>query len=455
VTGLDMRLRLEPTLEVGQAVRVHVRADVLDNLGYGTTPDVLPSWSGQAYATAFAASPQGGLNAASDAIRIKQAWGEVVLPFGTLAAGRMGALVNWGTGFFVNNGNCISCDYGDTGDRIALTIPILGHYLTALYEMSASGPYAQPFAQQVNLEPRASVNTGALAFARFDSPEAQRRRLAAGRTLLQYGLLVSYRSQDLDAPAWTQPGGLSRVGWRPSDFVKRDTQSAAADLWVLVQRGGLRAELEVAGVWGRVGDASNQAGVSLTQPITMAQYGGVASLAYQFRVPVRLRLEAGFASGDDAPGFGVRVAPGQVTTQKGDLDGPQLRPPADWTVDNFRFNPDYHIDLILFRRIIGEVTDAMYLRPTIGFGPFGGRMSGLSAEATVIASRAVSASTPPGQDANLGVEIDLRVRWRIVAGFEVNAAWGVLVPGAGFRNLELQLDPKPAQALEVILAYRI
>ena len=54
----------------------------------------------------------------------------------------MGALVSWGTGFFVNNGDCLGCDFGDSGDRIALTIPILNHYITALYELSASGPYA-------------------------------------------------------------------------------------------------------------------------------------------------------------------------------------------------------------------------------------------------------------------------------------------------------------------------
>ena len=38
-------------------------------------------------------------------------------------------------------------------------------------------------------------------------------------------------------------------------------------------------------------------------------------------------------------------------------------PPRDRTVDNFRFHPDYRIDRILFREIIGTVTDAVYLRP--------------------------------------------------------------------------------------------
>ena len=454
LTGLDMRFRLEPTLSIGQAVKVHVRADVLDNVGFGSTPDVLPSYTGAAYATGPAQSPESGENALKDAIRIKQAYGEVVLPFGVLQAGRMGAPFNWGTGFFVNNGSCISCDAGDTGDRIALTVPLFGHYVSALYELSASGPYAVPFAQNIDLDARAHVDTFALAFARFDSPEAQRRRVRSGRTLVQYGLFASYRGQELDAPAWTQPNGLLRT-YGPNDFVKRDVKSLAADLWVLVQHKGLRAELEAAGSWGRIGDATNQAGVSFTDPVTTAQYGAVASVAYQFGFPLRLRLEGGFASGDDAPGFGVRIVPGQYTSQKGDLDGPQLRPPADRTVNNFRFHPDYHVDLILFRRIIGTVSDAMYMRPSIAVGPFGGRMSGFSAEAVLIASRAIYATTPPGQDASLGVELDVRARWRIEPGFEINAAWGLLLPGPGFKNLALAIDPKPAQALEVILAYRL
>ena len=49
----------------------------------------------------------------------------------------------------------------------------------------------------------------------------------------------------------------------------------------------------------------------------------------------------------------------------GQLDGPQANLPRDHTVDNFRFHPDYHIDQILFREIIGTVTDAIYVRPHV------------------------------------------------------------------------------------------
>jgi uncharacterized protein (TIGR04551 family) len=178
-------------------------------------------------------------------------------------------------------------------------------------------------------------------------------------------------------------------------------------------------------------------------------------LAYSFRLPFRLRVEVGVASGDDAPGFGNRFPPGQLTTQKGDVDGPQLRPPADMTIDNFRFSPDYHVDLILWRRILGQVTDAVYVRPSLRVGPFGSVDHHIVLEASVIDSNALYATTPPGQTAHLGAEVDLSARYRYERGFEVWLSYGVFVPGEGFRNLQLKLEPKPAQALELILGYRI
>jgi uncharacterized protein (TIGR04551 family) len=454
VTGADMRLRLEPTLEVGQAVRIYMRIDVLDDVGFGSTPDVLPSYNVYALGTQAAISPEGGYNALHDAVRIKRAWGDVTLPFGVLSAGRMGALVNWGTGFFVNNGDCIGCDFGDSGDRIALTLPILHHYLTVMYELSASGPYVTPWAQPIDVEPNAQVNTFAFDFARLDSPAAQRRKLLAGRTLVQYGILGSYRFQTLDAPAWTQPGGLLR-SYAAGDFVARDLQSFAGDVWLLIHAGGLRAEMEFATVVGRIGDATNAPGVSFRQPITATQLGGVGSLSYSFHFPFRLRVEVGGASGDDAPGFGVTSPAGVYITRKGDLDGPQVRPPADMTIDNFRFHPDYHVDLILWRRIVGSVSDAVYVRPSLRLGPFGSANHNISFDLAFIESNSLYATTPPGQATHLGEEVDFGVTYKYEPAFEINVQYGVFVPGDGFRNLDLNLAPRPAQALEVILAYRL
>ena len=45
-------------------------------------------------------------------------------------------------------------------------------------------------------------------------------------------------------------------------------------------------------------------------------------------------------------------------------DQPQsLKYRRDNRIDNFRFHSDYRVDRILFREIIGTVTDAMYAKP--------------------------------------------------------------------------------------------
>lgn len=451
----DMRMRVEPTLTVSSAVRVHLRVDVLDNVGYGSTPDVLASGSGFSGGAQVALPPESGVNALHDAISVKQAWAEIVLPIGVLAAGRMGAIVNWGTGFVINNGNCIDCDHGDTGDRIFFVTPILGHTVGLAYELSASGPYTNLDGQNIDVDARAHVNTFAAMIARFDSPATQLRLVRAGRTLVQYGLLASYRTQDLDAPGWTQTGGLLRT-YGAGSFVRRGLRSFAGDLWLLVHRGGFRAELEAAVIVGQVDNATNDPGVSLTVPVTLRQWGGVASLAYRLpRLPLRARVEIGVASGDDAPGFGVRIPPGQLTTQKGDLDGPQARVVTDSTIDNFRFSPDYHVDLILWRRIVGQISDAIYVRPSVQLGPFGGFKSNIAFELAAIDSHTLFATTAPGQATDLGVELDASARWHIEPKFDVSVGYGVLFPGAGFRNLALRLEPKPAQTVEIILAYHL
>jgi hypothetical protein len=95
------------------------------------------------------------------------------------------------------------------------------------------------------------------------------------------------------------------------------------------------------------------------------------------------------------------------------------------------------------------------VKPTIAIGPFGSSTHAFAVEASLVESRAVYATTPPGQEAQLGVELDLAARYRIEPAFEVDLSYGVLFPGAGFRNVELGLDPHPAQALEVILAWLI
>jgi uncharacterized protein (TIGR04551 family) len=434
LTAADMRLRIEPKLDLGLRVRIRGRVDVLDNVALGSTPEIsdqVPLSGG----SQVQVPP-------SDSIRVKRAWGEVTLPIGMLAAGRMGALVSWGTGMFVNNGDCLDCDFGDAGDRIFFETAMAGHLWMVAYDLAAVGPGVERFGQVIDLDRTDDVRTLAFSVARWDNPAGVERILRAGRTLVNYGLLASYRWQQKDAPGWYRNPPVGPFD--ANAFINRDLSVGAFDFWALVQNTAWRGEVEAASILGTTGNASLLPGADFRQPTTQTQVGAVARLDKSFS-RLTTGVELGYASGDKAPGFGVNVS---KVPQPGDLDGAQLRPPGDNTVDNFLFARDYRIDLILWRRIIGQVTDAFYARPRVVWTPW----RSLALEGDVIYSRAMFAESTPSQTStDLGVELDLSARWQVDEGFTAQLAWGGFLPGDGLRNLGR--SPEPAQTLHFILAY--
>jgi hypothetical protein len=109
---------------------------------------------------------------------------------------------------------------------------------------------------------------------------------------------------------------------------------------------------------------------------------------------LRFGGEVGFASGDRNPGMGNRPGRGAATCGTNsthpldcDIDGLQYAA-GDRVLDvrNFRFNPAYRVDLILWREILQGVTDAFYLKPT-----FTGRSGGARPPGAVVYSRAMYA----------------------------------------------------------------
>lgn len=454
LTGANMRLRIDPTIRIGWGVSVHARFDILDNLVLGSTPEGLPAslWTPMSSASTSMRPPEAGQNSERSSFQVKRAWGEVLLPFGVISAGRMGALIDWGTGFFVNSGNCLDCDLGDSGDRITISLPLLGHLVAFAFDFGASGPTSaslradpQPF----NLDSRDDVRSYALAFARYDTPEVVERYRRAGRTVVQYGLLASVRTQEVDLPSYYLTGNRSR-SYGPADLVRRDVLAFASDLWFGLRRGGFSLDLEGAVVLGQIDNASLLPGTEFLIRTTSQQWGAVGRASYAWP-RLKLALELGAASGDDAPGFGVRPPLDQLTSQPGDLDGPQLRLPGDTTVNNFRFNPDYHVDLILWRHLIGTVTDAFYARPSLAWKP----VRGLQLDSALIVSTALRSSSTPSGESPLGVELDLGASYTLEPGFVARAAYGVLLPLSGLRNTRLGLDPDHAQTFHLILAFQL
>lgn len=454
LVGGNMRLRLEPSVRIGWGVSVHARIDLLDNVVLGSTPSGLPAsaWVPMSGAATSQEPPASGVNAVADSIRVKRAWGELILPIGVLSAGRMGALVDWGTGFFINSGSCLDCDQGDVGDRIAFAMPIFDHIAAFAFDFGASGPTSAAYradAQPVDMDRRDNVLSFALSVARFERPAVVERYRRAGRTVVMYGLLASVRTQEYDVPAYYLTGDLSRP-YTADDVVRRGLLAFGGDVWFGLRSGGLTLDIEGAMLLSRIENASLLPGTEFVQDVTARQFGGVARASYALG-RLALNLEVGAASGDSAPGFGVRYPLTQLSAQPGDLDGPQVAVPGDTEVNNFRFSPDYHVDQILWRRIVGTVTDAAYVRPSVRWEP----LTDLVVEGVLVTSLALNASSTPGGEHPLGVELDLGLSYVLEPGFVVQAVYGVLFPLSGLRNTVLSLDPEPAHLFHMVLAFRM
>ena len=433
----DLRARTDVALYApGVGVAVKARIDWLDNVALGGQPDLANG------------SPATSPGQRPTVVVVKRAWGEVLTPLGVLAAGRMGA--HFGLGIAANGGDCDDCDKGDAADRIAFVSPIAGHFVAVAWDVAARGPFTQSRdgGHPISLETTDSATGLTFALLKMHSPATLARRADAGRTSVEYGAYVAARSQDKDVPASYLPTAAPVTTFTSNDLVARGFSALTAGGWLRITRRGLRFEAEVVHARADIEQPSLIPGTEITLPVSSRQLGAASELELRGAWGM-LGVKAGYASGDDAPGFGAFPRIGDAAPMPGAFDGAQANPPGDRTVDNYRFHPDYRIDQILFREIIGTITDAIYVRPsasatltTVGKGR-------LEASAALIASWAVeSASTPGGQRA-LGLEIDPELRYATREGFAAALSPAVFLPGPAFDNT--MLEAKPAFAMRARL----
>jgi uncharacterized protein (TIGR04551 family) len=465
----NMRLRLEPTLNVSEHVRVRAQIDVLDNYVLGSSLSNLHDSPESPYVVPFYGSSRAILaddpHADRPAISPKRVWAEVQTPVGLLSFGRMPS--EWGLGVLTAAGAGIDDDFGDTVDRIQfalppVTTPIGRLTFVPILDFDNEGVlYADPhfgggLGQPFDAEPGDDGRTWGAKAARLDTDDEVRRKLERNETSYNYGGYYNYRTQRWAYPDWIADG----FGGTYDETARSEHVSAYAhvlDLWFRVLRPRWRLEAELVGVYGNIGNAwafgveDPVTQVAPIQPlgrVLLRQWGGSVVVDVK-AIPnrVTLGLEVGAASGDDAPGFGtgrVGFDPATLTrSDYGSLDGPQFGE-GDRTIRNFRFNPAYRVDLVLFRHILGQVTDAAYAKPKLRWDI----LPGLTFDAAVIYSRALvpestpSASEPDGAgaDASLGVEADGVLTYSSGDGFQAFGEWGVFQPMGGLAFQGVKLD---------------
>ncbi|MGM0556193.1 MAG: hypothetical protein ACQEVA_07425 [Myxococcota bacterium] len=439
----DMRFRLAPTIHITEGLRLHVETDLLDNVVLGTQrPAGTPSMIGFA-------------NGSDDPtfIKINEAWGEAEILFLRLRAGRMDD--DWGLGIFANDGDCMECDYEAPIDRVALSSKVWKLYARLTVDFPQEGlvdrrvmvPGGQPFdAGQADDIRQWTVSVFRTPMSREDRELQNQALRGEQRPVFNGGLYFKYRT---------------RQGARTStddQLYYKGLRVFAPDLWFQMlynpdEETYVRLELEGVALLGSVDNDSNAPvgnatddpdldenincfdenvrnanraectstadGENVSRDI--AQFGAALESEIYLGGPVRFGFDTGAASGGDSPSWGLDLR-----------DNPAVSNSQGF----YRFNPNYMPDLILFREVIGTVTNAAYFKPWLQARFLESPDRRMELQFDAIASTALNKRGTPARDSNmLGVELDTSVRFLQIERFTAELEGGILFPFDGLASV--------------------
>jgi len=440
---LNMRLRLNPILRVSDDIAVYGQLDVLDNMVAGSSVYQEPFFDGTTPAPIF------GSRTAPTVLNLQRLWTEIETPAGQISFGRKP--FHFGEGLVYNDGNCIDCDYGNTFDRIQLTgdvprtIPVVGGLLVSLAldslgegVLSASNPALfSSYGQAFDLTQLDDANRLSLQVTRATPPAELRRRVDAGEVVVDWGALVAGRAQYAQSP--TANGAPVGV----------DAFALEAGAYVQAWYRKFRLASEGAFLFGNVANRLENGALFTGQPLQLLQ--GAAVLRGQQAILTQDKLligvDLGWASGDGAPGMGNRPGRTGLGTNgqpsPGAIDGRQYACTpggcTDNAITNFRMNPDFRLDQIMWRNMFVQITDAVFGRFELRFKPFGRASGGADDEGfefsgSLMYSQAIYASSTPGNAGPLGVEANAAITYTSRDQFHFALLYGALVPLQGLTG---------------------
>ena len=308
--------------------------------------------------------PTSGFNSFQNSINVKRAWGEYATPVGQLRFGRMPS--HWGLGMLENSGDRHDSDWQSTVDRIMFTAGFksLDLYLSGSWDFPNEGPTSANWDSTVGGQPYDlaqldDVNQYTGMVARRRNPELAKLDLARGEVVINGGVYFQYRDQLLAAE--NVPLGMSDSNPGPLRdlYVRRSLKLYTPDLWFQLLYKKFRFEVEGTMVAGSVRSVSPTGGGDSAD---IRQFGVTTQTEWR-AVEDRLRLQFGFgwASGDS----GMYPETGRTSTLSPTRTGTTLNPRVigNRTYSEFRFHPDYRVDMILHRNILGRVQGDYYFPP--------------------------------------------------------------------------------------------
>lgn len=434
IAGASIRFRLQPTIHVSEDVRIAATFDIFDNYVLGSNPD---------YAGALkrADVPLAGFAMSSlpGTINVKEAYAEWKMMLGLLRVGRQAS--HWGLGIVANGGagdgwdlgrpttstggprrtwegNGYDNDYGNFADRVAFLtkIPKANLYVSLFYDYVANGLTALDATRYdgVVRDMDGSDDVRQYGFAIFQRPLTQadadkrRTRLEDERKPgFDWGINYLYRTQDLDIAGTKNPANLDVTQSGDQKLMVRNARAHIADISLRYERrfSPLRRfviEGELATILGSIEDTNTEPG-QVVKNRTLQMWGGAIKSAFQDE-GMGYFLDLGIASGDDTGCFGVTPPPWQADCSLATVTGK-----ANTTVSGMKFNRGFRVDSLLFRDVIGGVTNAIYAKPTVSINAYPWtqpEMLGL--DLSVLAASAVDPKGTPSGEGFLGTEFGAR-----------------------------------------------
>lgn len=457
----NLRLRLEPIFNVSEAVRVRAQVDVLDNIVLGSTPGFFPETGGLGQVDGDAPDIFGvGQVPVGDTIIAKRAWAEAQIPYGEIRFGRMGW--HFGLGLFANDGNDIDSNFGDTVDRVALTFKLSDYLITGAFDFGATGviseqPAAGALGQPFDISQVDDVKQYVVSAMRVYTRQEEEKMKKRGDLVLQYGVQGVYRSQ--------QATSEFNVGVDdPNQIILADRRAftGTLDVWSRLIWKNFYLEAEAVGVYGTLecvlnappgqdtGDCQDpNGGQAQLENIGILAGGMVVRGSYSLADGQwTIGAEVGAASADPQTSFSLALQ----------AQNPFV-PAQNGLLSAFLFDRDYRVDLILFRELLGTVTGAAYLKPSVTWRPLEQitlRGSGIYSVALAPLDNqlGLNPNTPFSGEAPLGLEFDLDAEYRTSDRFFAALSWGILVPQAGLNpvgNNGGLLNAETAQAFRLRL----
>jgi uncharacterized protein (TIGR04551 family) len=438
----NMRFRFSPQLNISEDIRIKTTFDILDNYVLGGGPRSFYG-SGTPATGLFPGTniPTGQL------IVPRRVWAEVRnRDLGELRFGLMPE--QWGLGMLYNAGNGLDDDFSTDLGRVMGTTKLIGFYLSAAYDFMSEGTTANTFFKGLDstrpdydISQLEDLDQFTFSVVRRFPDEDEETVLERGDMVINGGAHFQLRHQD---SVYAPPDGKMNPALQ-----NLNATVYTPDLWGQLRVGKLRLELEAAWVVGHLTNLHDP-----TKRQHVSEFG--AAFESELRLlgdKLGLYFYTGGATGDsETEGLSSDANYIDFAGQAADATLNNSR------VSTFRFHPSYHVDLILWRNIMGAVTGAYYFKPGISYDFLRDAFGQLfGARLDMIYSRASSPVQTWGNDPNLGVELDGQVYWRSADGpnsndgYHAMLQYGVLFPLRGLGYVDHAGGVSTAQVLRLVL----